>query len=171
MSITFYSIGDFGNPTPEVIEVAKAMDVYARTHPPNFILGLGDNFYPAGVMSVSDQMFKKYWADVFLVYESLRVPWHIILGNHDYINNPEAQIEYTYSTKNTSRLWNMPDYFYKLKLRAGSEEGDHFNVDFFALDTNGNKLITYIDTQNVLFQKYNCRMSGTRSTQQPRNDS
>jgi tartrate-resistant acid phosphatase type 5 len=77
-SLTFFCIGDFGAPTMEVKQVASAMNTYAETHGrPSFVLGLGDNFYPTGVYSVHDKQFKKSWSDIFLIYESLRVPWNI----------------------------------------------------------------------------------------------
>jgi tartrate-resistant acid phosphatase type 5 len=76
--IRFYAIGDFGYPSPEMKRVASAMQLYSEMNgPPNFILGLGDNFYPSGVDSVNDRQFKTSWEDVFLQYPSLRVPWHI----------------------------------------------------------------------------------------------
>lgn len=77
-SLTFFCIGDFGAPTMEVKAVAQAMNHYAETQKkPSFVLGLGDNFYPVGVSSVGDKQFNKSWSDIFLIYESLRVPWNI----------------------------------------------------------------------------------------------
>jgi hypothetical protein len=74
----FYAIGDFGYPSPEMKRVAAAMQLYSEINgPPDFILGLGDNFYPSGVDSVKDRQFQTSWEDVFLRYQSLRVPWHI----------------------------------------------------------------------------------------------
>ena len=84
--LTFFALGDFGHNCKQTHRVAAAMDAYARAvAKPSFVLGLGDNFYPTGVTSVRDPHFKHTWADVFLVHEALRVPWHMVLGNHDYM--------------------------------------------------------------------------------------
>jgi len=72
------------------------MDGYAKLHgQPAFVLGLGDNFYDDGVDSVDDPKWKSFWVDSYLTYESLRVPWKAVLGNHDYDGNPDAQIDFT----------------------------------------------------------------------------
>lgn len=126
---------DFGNPTEELKSVARAMDLYSRSNPPSFILGLGDNFYPSGVLNVHDEKFRTFWSDIFFPYETLRVPWYIILGNHDYMGCPEAQINFTTSNLNVGGVWNMPNNFYKFSKSIN----DSFQVDFFALDTNASQ--------------------------------
>jgi len=76
------------------------MDTWTKAHSrPDMVLGLGDNFYKVGVNHVSDPQFKRCWSDVFLKYESLRVPWRMILGNHDYMGIPHAQIDFHYDRK------------------------------------------------------------------------
>lgn len=107
-AITFFAIGDWGRPTPELRQVARAMDHQARATPPAFILALGDNFYPGGVSSVRDKKFATSWQDVFLRYESLRVPWKVVLGNHDYQSDPQAQVDFTLDERNPHGLWQMP---------------------------------------------------------------
>jgi hypothetical protein len=51
-----------------------------RTHPPStcFLNRSG------GVDSVDDPVFQRVWRDTFLIHPTLRVPWKVILGNHDY---------------------------------------------------------------------------------------
>lgn len=64
---TFFAISDFGNPTKELKQVARAMHEYAlQTSAPELILGLGDNFYPHGVDSPDDSAFQEVWSDIFL---------------------------------------------------------------------------------------------------------
>jgi tartrate-resistant acid phosphatase type 5 len=66
-SFTFFAISDFGNPTIELRQVANAMHEYAqKNQSPAMILGLGDNFYPHGVMSPDDAAFQEVWSDIFL---------------------------------------------------------------------------------------------------------
>lgn len=76
--LRFYALGDFGSPSPEMKRVAESMQLYSEMHgSPDFILGLGDNFYPCGVSSVNDKQFKTSWENIFLKHQALRVPWHI----------------------------------------------------------------------------------------------
>jgi hypothetical protein len=50
-SLCFFALGDFGVRYPRIEQLASAMDEYARTVcAPDFILGLGDNFYPNGMV-------------------------------------------------------------------------------------------------------------------------
>lgn len=137
-------ISDFGHPNPQL---AAAMHAYATIHGfPDCVLGLGDNFYEAGVSSVDDPQFASSWRDVYLVHESLRCPWHLVLGNHDYRGDPEAQVAYSSSEHNSDRVWNMPAKNYSFS--AGP-------VDFFALDTNACSWETresHPDTAEELFE-------------------
>jgi tartrate-resistant acid phosphatase type 5 len=136
-SLCFFAIGDTGRNCEELRRVAAAMDTYAAENQPDFILLLGDNFYPNGVTSVDDKRFKDTWEDVFLCYKRLNVPWKVVLGNHDYLLNPEAQIEYTHREDlNKGGLWQCPGKNYKFTHKFGPASHP-VSVDFFALDTNG----------------------------------
>lgn len=69
------------------------MNAWAVEHGPlDFIVALGDNFYPAGITGVLDPLWKTCWEDMFLTHGTLRVPWHAVLGNHDYMGSPEAEV-------------------------------------------------------------------------------
>jgi hypothetical protein len=122
--IRFFATGDFGGITSEVLNVARAMNRYATEFqsPPDFIFGLGDNFYPYGVESMYDEQFQTTWRNTFLnPYPSLRVPWRMVLGNHDYMWNPYAQIEYSNNPKlNKDGLWYMPDHCYTFRYKVNS---------------------------------------------------
>jgi len=85
------------------------------------------------VNSVDDEKFTKVWVEPFLKYDSLKVPWQVILGNHDYEGDCAAEINYTYSEKNPEKLWRLPakNYTFSHTLASGTK------IDFFGLDTNG----------------------------------
>jgi hypothetical protein len=116
-----------------------------------FVYTAGDHFYPHGATSVSDPHFQRTWRDVFLIHSSLRVPWRTILGNHDYMSNPLAQIEYTSDKdRNSDKLWFMPSksyhFRYKVVPTAVTTEESRpsapstaraVNIDFYGMDTNG----------------------------------
>jgi hypothetical protein len=116
---------------------------------------VGDHFYPHGVSSVADSHFQKTWRDVFLTHDSLRVPWRTILGNHDYMSNPLAQIEYTSDKqRNSDQLWFMPSksYHFRYKVEPHTDPVQEspgptiaaptraVNIDFYGMDTNGAQL-------------------------------
>jgi acid phosphatase len=54
----------------------------------------------------------------------------MILGNHDYMDNPLAQIQFTTHPNNTMNLWHMPSNHYKVTHPSGL-------ADLFFMDTNG----------------------------------
>lgn len=119
---SFLAMGDWGFDPWEggdvlIKNLAANMAAWAAAEGgtrPDFILALGDNFYDSGVSSVecvtrlappesiqypfrrvlySDPAFKERWADIFIEpHVELRVPWCIILGNHDLCDNPQAQV-------------------------------------------------------------------------------
>jgi tartrate-resistant acid phosphatase type 5 len=147
--LTFFAISDFGRDDPNVKAVAAAMHAYVESGlsaPPSFILGIGDNFYPWGAETVDDKIFDACWKDLFLIYPSLRVPWKMVLGNHDYFSNANAQVERHYHTElNRDGYWYMPDRSYTFSRTVSSDSNEEFEeeetipftVDFYALDTNG----------------------------------
>ncbi len=145
--LSFFAIGDTGHNCQEIRHVAAAMDRYAKEQGGiDFVLLLGDNFYPDGVTGVEDSRFKDTWADVFLCHPHLNVPWKVVLGNHDYMLNPDAQIQYTYrSDLNPTGLWQCPARNYKFSHIFGADS-EPVQVDFFALDTNG--------VQNVVRRRF-----------------
>ena len=82
--LRFLAIGDWGDtsPTSGSRPVAAAMAKWARDNGGiDFVLALGDNFYPRGAWSEKDACWDRSWADVFLQYKELQVPWWVILGN------------------------------------------------------------------------------------------
>ncbi|MEZ5402554.1 MAG: metallophosphoesterase [Bryobacteraceae bacterium] len=116
------AFGDFGYDGHDSGQrkVAEAIERRHRETRFHFGLTLGDNFYPRGVKSVHDPKWKEIWeAD----YGKLRIPFYATLGNHDYMGNEQAQVEYTAR----SESWKMPFRYYT--FAAGP-------VRFFALDTD-----------------------------------
>ena len=136
MSIIFYTIGDWGKMSNNLLNVAKSMDTMSNKeeYRPNFILSLGDNFYPDGVESSEDEKWEKIFRNVF-TGRYLYCPWYSILGNHDYGINPQAQIDY-YKEKKDNR-WIMPSRYYNVIHTYGNKK-----IEIICLDTNELDLIT-----------------------------
>jgi acid phosphatase len=121
-------IGDYGTGGEGQSEVARAI---AETHapdPPDLVLTVGDNFYPRGVESVDDPLWRTVFEDVYSGGFWERIVFFPTLGNHDTDGNERAQIDYS----DRSPRWNMPGNYYTFRRPLPS--GD--TVRFLALDTN-----------------------------------
>ncbi|WAJ71851.1 purple acid phosphatase family protein [Catenovulum adriaticum] len=127
-SLHFLVVGDWGrNGHFQQKAVASQMDNLMYWLDAEFILSTGDNFYPDGVASVQDPYFQSSFEQIYS-YPHLFEPWYLVLGNHDYRGNVQAQIDYT----QTSRRWNMPARYYKIEKQLE--------------DSNDTLLLVFIDT-------------------------
>lgn len=123
----FLAIGDWGRKGQyHQKDVADRMEEVAQVLDAEFVMSLGDNFYPNGVASIDDPNWDYSYEEVYKGYH-LNIPWHVVLGNHDYRGNPQAQIDYT----GKSQRWNMPSRY--------------FNYDY-ELDDEGVLSFVFIDT-------------------------
>jgi acid phosphatase len=122
----FVALGDMGTGRAGQKRVAEAMARRAQRDGINFIITVGDNFYPSGVASADDSQWREKFEEVY-AESVLQVPVYASLGNHDYDGDPEAQI--AYGQRNPR--WILPARYYTF-TRALSETQC---VQFFALDT------------------------------------
>lgn len=113
-SVSFIVMGDWGRYGHlGQKQVAAQMHKYGKLHNVQFVITTGDNFYPIGVSSVTDVHWQRSFENVY-IYDSLPVKWYPVLGNHDYMANPQAQIDYS---ANSSR-WTMPARYHALKQKV-----------------------------------------------------
>lgn len=119
-NIKFIATGDWGMSSYinnlNTLNLKKIKDL-------QFNILLGDNFYPNGVISINDNQWKNKFGLMF----NQEIPSFAILGNHDYIQNPEAQILYT----KYSNSWKMPFYYYDIVVNIYKK-----SVHFIFIDTN-----------------------------------
>lgn len=127
-SFNFVVVGDFGRVGDYYQrDVAREMGHATVVLDADFIVSVGDNFYPDGVQSTQDY----HWISSFEeIYKdpSLYRAWYVALGNHDYRGNVQAQIDYS----QVSRRWNMPDRYYSktFELENGKK------LQMLVIDTN-----------------------------------
>jgi acid phosphatase len=125
--LNFLIFGDWGRKgEADQVEVAAQMAAAAEQLKPRFVVSVGDNFYDFGVASVIDPQWQTSFEKVYGA-SSLQIPWQVILGNHDYHGNCDAQIAYG----QTSPRWNMPARYYLQSVKIDAAT----TVDFFYLDT------------------------------------
>ncbi|PXF47212.1 Purple acid phosphatase 8 [Gracilariopsis chorda] len=112
-------------------DVAYEMARAAATSKPRFIVSVGDNFYESGIVKATDAQVNRSWRNVYLKYEALKVPWKMLLGNHDYNGNVSAQEV----LGRDDAFWHMPARYY-----------------FETFDNGGNSvLLVYLDTSVMYY--------------------
>ncbi len=127
-ALTFLAVGDWGRDGAfNQSAVAQRMGETAAAIGARFVISAGDNFYEDGVSGVDDPKWKTSFEDIYAA-SSLQVPWHAILGNHDYHGNSQAQIDYTAH----SRRWRLPSRYYTRSERTPGGA----SLDLFFLDTS-----------------------------------
>lgn len=128
-ALHFLVIGDWGRNGQEgQAETSGRLAAAARKLDAEFVISTGDNFYPAGVASVSDPHWQSSFEQVYTDH-ALQVEWNAVLGNHDYRGNPQAEVDYT----KLSRRWQMPARWYTKTVEAGEDSG--VQAQFFYIDT------------------------------------
>lgn len=126
-TLKFLVMGDWGTGDATQKNIAMRMNDKAAKDGASFALLLGDNFYGTGVSSVTDPQWKSKWSGMY-TGKALQIPFYVTLGNHDYIQNSKAQIEYSALDKR----WKMP----AREFAFTEEVSSNSKVDFFALDTD-----------------------------------
>lgn len=129
-SLHFIAMGDWGrNGEDHQKQVATQMAKTATAIKAQFIIATGDNFYPSGVISEQDPLFRYSFEDIYTAF-SIQVDWYPVLGNHDYKSNPDAQVGYS----KISRRWKMPARYYSKKIAINGDKSNQLLLIF--LDTN-----------------------------------
>jgi predicted phosphodiesterase len=126
--VRFVAIGDTGKGNAGQKQVGQSIGTHCATNGCDFVVLLGDNFYPTGVGSTTDSQ----WQTAFVEpYATVNAPFYAVLGNHDYGGDgagtdlPRGDNEVAYSQVNPK--WRMPAHHFKWTLG---------NAEFFAADTN-----------------------------------
>ena len=116
MKINF--VGDIGSYNDITSVIFK--NIIDNSNSDDIIILLGDNFYPNGIKSINDINWEKF--------NNLNIPiaTYSVLGNHDYLGNINAQIEYKLNN------WNMDSVVWK------NSKNDSNSKDY---DTNLNNYI------------------------------
>lgn len=126
--VRFVVVGDTGKGDANQARVGAAMASVCAAQGCDFAVLLGDNFYPTGVRSTTDEQ----WQTAFVQpYAGIHAPFYAVLGNHDYGGGGAgnefevAKYEIAYSLVNPK--WRMPAAHYRWSYGP---------VEFFAADTN-----------------------------------
>lgn len=129
-AVRFLAFGDMGTGDAAQATVAAGMLQVCRDAGCDFVIGLGDNIYEAGVTSPYDPQFMLKFETP---YTGFGIPFYMTLGNHDNWGTGtghaggDLEVQYAGRTDRDMDLWVMPARWY---------EHTHAGVRFLALDTN-----------------------------------
>lgn len=136
-AVRFIAIGDTGKGNAGQNQVGQTIGTFCAANGCDFVVLLGDNFYPTGVGSTTDPQ----WETAFVQpYATVNAPFYAVLGNHDYGGNgsgtelAKGDNEVAYALVNPK--WRMPAHDYTF---------NYGNTDFFVADTN--RSMFSLDTQ------------------------
>jgi len=126
-ALNFVLFGDWGRRGQiDQLHVAAQMADASSAIGAKFVVSVGDNFYESGVTSTEDSHWRESFEEIYKA-SALQIPWKVILGNHDYYGNCDAQITYS----KTSRRWQMPARYFVETQQFGPD----VTADFFYVDT------------------------------------
>jgi len=144
----FYVIGDWGRQGDhKQKELADKMSEIANQIEPEFIISTGDNFYPNGVASVDDYLWITSFEEIYKS-TNLHCDWYVVLGNHDYRGNSQAQLDYS----KKSRRWKLIDRYYKITKKIEKS----VNLDLVFIDTS-----PLIRDYHSNYEKYDIKIQDT----------
>lgn len=132
-AFNFLVLGDWGrNGFFNQSEVARGMGIVGEAIGSRFVISTGDNFYTAGVTSVTDPKWQRSFENIYRA-PSLQTRWYVTLGNHDWMGNVPAQVAYT----ERSTRWYLPAQYYAetMALPDSTAERPATRVLFVFLDT------------------------------------
>ena len=124
--LNLYLVNDLGrNGYYDQKPIAELMGDLAAVIDPEAVIAIGDVHHFEGVRSVDDPLWMTNY-ELIYSHPDLMIPWHPVLGNHEYRGNTAAVLEYA----GVSRRWEMPGRYYTLSIE---DEGTSIRLVF--LDT------------------------------------
>jgi len=92
------------------------MDHVSKSFSPNFILSLGDNFYPYGTENLDDSQFVNTFEHVYNLPNLKELKWLVSVGDHDHCGNVSSLIDYGHGNRGSKWIKEDPksmpkDYF------------------------------------------------------------
>ena len=125
-SVNFYIANDLGrNGYYDQNPIAELMGRMAETVGIECVVAAGDVHHFEGVRSTSDPLWMTNY-ELIYSHPELMLPWHPILGNHEYRGNTQAVLDYA----GISARWEMPARYYTFTV-----EDNDVTVRVVMLDT------------------------------------
>ena len=129
MNVVFYLLGDMGSGDESQLKVSNAMKQNMADKKKTFVLGLGDNIYEKGCESSNDSQFMTKFEEPYSRISD-KIKFYMLLGNHDYRGNINAQLSYAKKSKERGGKWVMDSTYYVPNTNTSNI------VEFFIIDSN-----------------------------------
>jgi len=118
----FMVLGDFGyingsDPHSEQTALGLLMEKTARKLDYDFIVSVGDNFYPFGLDNDTDPRADIVFEDTFKM-SSLNLDWYAVLGNHDLMGDMPA----AFTLNKRFPLWKQTEPYFSKIVNIGNSE-------------------------------------------------
>ncbi len=124
----FFVLSDMGSTSKyKEDSVAKMVNKLSKSLHPKFVINQGDFFHNSGVKDTLDPLWDSQFEKMFTAPE-LNLKWYSIIGNHEYIGNPQALVDYG---KHNLR-WTMPERNYTFVQQVDSAT----SIRFVMIDTS-----------------------------------
>jgi hypothetical protein len=124
----FFVLSDMGSTGPyREDSVAKVVNQLSKKLHPKFVVNQGDFFHDRGVRDTLDPLWEAQFEQMFTAPE-LDLKWYSIIGNHEYIGNPQALVDYGLH----HARWTMPDRSYTFVQKVDSA----VSIRFVLIDTS-----------------------------------
>ncbi len=124
----FFVLSDMGSTAIYKEDTVAAMvNKLSKTLHPKFVINQGDFFHDSGVKDTLDPLWSAQFEKMFTAPE-LNLKWYSIIGNHEYIGNPQALVDYG---KHNAR-WTMPARNYSFVQQVDSTT----SIRFVMIDTS-----------------------------------
>lgn len=125
-TVNFFLANDLGrNGYYDQKDIAELMGNMAEVIAPECVIAAGDVHHFDGVASVDDPLWMTNFECIY-AHPELMIPWHPILGNHEYRGSTQAVLDYG----KVSRRWEMPGHYY-----TKTYEDDGVSVRLVFIDT------------------------------------
>jgi hypothetical protein len=113
-SVTFdiLAFGDWGMVNRPKVLQPTAKVISERFSDVDAVFLLGDNFYPSGIRGGIDDPAFSLFTDILA--PSTKAKFYPVLGNHDYLSNPDTQIQFS----QMHAQWRMPARYYFKKFES-----------------------------------------------------
>jgi len=124
----FFVLSDMGSTGPyKEDSVAHTVNRLSKSLHPGFVINQGDFFHDRGVRDTLDPLWSAQFEKMFTA-PALNVKWYSILGNHEYIGNPQALVDYGLH----NARWTMPSRSYTFVQQVDSAT----TIRFILIDTS-----------------------------------
>lgn len=137
----FIAMADFGTGTDAEYRLGQALVKLCQEKRCDFVVGLGNNIEPKGIVGTNDGQLKDKFDKPFA---DLNIPFYLVLGDRDTLGVAgndgvlniygDAQVDYARWRRKPTLRWQMPARYYRINVPLPDMDQQPL-ADIYALDT------------------------------------